>query len=230
MQLEFFPRKELNSLSDFQNLEKASLQLSELTDILTQRKFFISPKNHEVIKVKHARIIDNLLGFRTQFYEEMLVEDAKKIDPYGSHETWGPSLCDGVQAWVGLDIDTLQTPYSDILKMLELMKLKPFQTVVDLGAAYGRMGIVIGALYMKSFFIGHEYIKARVEEGNRIFKNLDFRKCRMEVTDLSKSNYVLPDADIFFLYDFGDLEHIQKILFQLQKMSENRYLYRKLRS
>jgi len=224
MQLEFFPRKELNSLSDFYNLENASLSLSDLKEILIQKNFFSAPKNHEVIKVKHARIIDNLIGFRTQFYEEMLIEDAKKIDPYGSHETWGPSLCGGVQSWVGLDVDTLQTPYADILKMLQMMKLKPFQTVVDLGAAYGRMGVVIGALYVKSFFIGHEYIKARVEEGNRIFRNLDFNKCRLEVADLSKSDYVLPEADIFFIYDFGDVEHIQKILFKLQHLSKIRHL------
>jgi hypothetical protein len=167
-------------------------------------------------------MVDKILGFRTKYVEEMLVADARGFDPEGSHESWGPSIHNGIQTWVGLDIQTLQTPYSECLRILQLLKIKPYQHVIDLGAAYGRMGIVLGGLYIKNSFTGFEYVSSRVHEGNRVFHELGFNRCQLIEVDLFSKDFELPEADIYFIYDYGQVEHINYTLNQIAKVAEKR--------
>src|SRR5690606_15390768 len=133
MQLELFPRKEFQSLGDFQRLESNRLEQEEKKLLVRTASFFHSPKSNLVIRRQHAQMVDKIIGMRQKYVEEMLIAEARGFDPEGSHETWGPSLHNGVQTWVGLDIETLQTPYADCLRILQLLKIKPFQHVIDLG-------------------------------------------------------------------------------------------------
>lgn len=222
MQLEFFPRKELKALSDFHHLESLSLSIDERRLLTTQLSFYEAPKGNDVIKRKHAEIVDKILGFRLKYTEEMLIAEARGFDPDGSHETWGPSMHGGVQSWVGLDVATLQTPYAEILRILQLVKLKPSQHVVDLGAAYGRMGVVIGGVYAKSSFTGYEFVKARVNEGNRVFNELGFRRCQLIEKNLADEKFNVPEADVYFIYDYGQVEHIERTLRQIERMAHRR--------
>jgi hypothetical protein len=222
MQLEFFPRTELKTLSDFQKIENRKPDFHELREIISQPHFFQPPKLNQTISVKHSSLVDKILDFRCEFHEQMLVEDAFEKDPLGNHETWGPQLSGGVQSWIGLGVETLQTPYGEILKILNLLKLRPYQTVIDLGAAYGRMGVVIGSLFMKSSFVGYEFVKARVDEGNRIFKKFNFNRSLLVQEDLGDAQFQLPEADIYFIYDFGQVEHIEKMLSQIRLVSRKR--------
>lgn len=219
LQLEFFPRRELNSLNDFQRLEGAGLSLSERRLLVTQPNFFLSPKANDVIKRQHSDLVDKIIGYRQKYVEEMLVAEAQGFDPDGRHDTWGPSLHGGIQTWVGLDLQTLQTPYSEILRIFQLLKLKPYQHVIDLGAAYGRMGVVIGGLFIKNSFTGFEYVRSRVEEGNRVYQELGLSRCCLIEQDLFDSFFELPQADVYFIYDYGQVEHIDRTLFQLKKIS-----------
>ncbi len=222
LQLEFFPRTELKSLSDFQRLESISLSLSDRIRLAGHLEFFQTPKANDVIRRQHSNMVDKILGFRTKYVEEMLVADARGFDPEGSHETWGPKIHNGVQTWVGLDIQTLQTPYSECLRILQLLKIRPYQQVIDLGAAYGRMGIVIGGMFIKNSFTGYEYVKARVEEGNRVFKEMEFNRCQLIQQDLFSKDFELPEADIYFIYDYGQVDHINHTLNQIAKIAEKR--------
>ncbi|HXH73473.1 MAG TPA: hypothetical protein VNJ08_00810 [Bacteriovoracaceae bacterium] len=222
MQLEFFPRTELRALSDFQKLADGGLTIQERRSLCESPEFFHSPKGNDVIKRRHSELIDKILGFRIKYTEEMLLAEARGFDPDGTTETLGPNLHNGAQTWVGLDLQTLQTPYSEILRMLHLLKLKPSQHVVDLGSAYGRMGIIIGGLYMKSSFTGYEFVKGRVDEGMRVFKELDFNRCQLITQDLADPAFNLPEADIYFIYDYGQVEHIDRTLRQLEKMAFKR--------
>lgn len=222
LQLEFFPRMELRGLSDFQKLESASLSLSDLRRLVQTIDFYSTPKANDVIRRQHSGMVDKILGFRIRYIEEMLVASARGFDPDGSHESWGPMIHEGVQTWVGLDLQTLQTPYSELLRILQLLKLKPYQHVVDLGAAYGRMGVIIGGLHIKNSFTGYEYVKARVDEGNRIYRQLGLNRCGLIADDLARSEFELPEADIYFIYDYGQVEHIDRTLHQLRVMSMKR--------
>ncbi len=221
-QLDFFPRKEFQSLSDFQRLERLGISQVERRQLVQNPKFFSLQKEHEVIKNEHAQLVDRILDFRMKYVEEMLVAEASAFDPNGSHESWGPSIHNGVQTWVGLDLVTLQTPYSEMSKIFQLLKLKPYQHVVDLGAAYGRMGALIGGLYPKALFTGYEYVKARVDEGNRVYKELGLHNCKLIQQDLFAKDFELPEADIYFIYDYGHVEHIEHTLSQISKIATKR--------
>lgn len=222
LQLEFFPRTELKSLSDFQRLERAPLSLEDRRILVSSVDFFYLSRANSVIRRSHSDYVDNLLGMRIKYVEEMLVAEARDFDPEGSHESWGPSLHDGIQTWVGLDLQTLQTPYSEMVHILQLLKIKPYQHIVDLGAAYGRMGIVVGGLYIKNQFTGYEFVKSRVDEGNRVYKELGFQKCQLITQDLFAKDFTLPDADIFFIYDYGQVEHINHTLRQISQVARKR--------
>lgn len=222
IQLDFFPRMELRSLSDFQRLERQGVSLPERRQLVQHPQFFSLSKEHEVIKNEHAQLVDRILGFRMKYVEEMLVAEACAFDPNGSHESWGPTIHNGVQTWIGLDLVTLQTPYAEMARIFQLLKLRPYQHVVDLGAAYGRMGALIGGLYPKALFTGFEYVKARVDEGNRVYQELGLHHCRLIQQDLFAKEFVLPEADIYFIYDYGQVEHIDHTLKQLYQMSLRR--------
>ena len=222
LQLELFPRMEFKSLSDFQKLETHHLSLGDKRRLVSHPDFYTSPKSNDVIRRQHANMLDKILGFRIRYTEEMMVAEARNFEPDGSHETWGPKLHQGVQTWVGLDLQTLQTPYSECMRILQLLKIKPYQHVVDLGSAYGRMGVIIGGLYLKNFFTGFEYVKARVDEGNRVYNELGFTKCKQVTQDLFAKDFEMPEADVFFIYDYGQVEHIDHTLKQLGMMSQKR--------
>ncbi len=107
LQLEFFPRTEFKSLSDFQRLENAPLSLKDKKLLVNHLDFFTTPKANDVIRRQHSNHIDKILGFRLKYIEEMMVAEARGFDPDGSHESWGPNMHKGVQTWVGLDLQTL---------------------------------------------------------------------------------------------------------------------------
>ncbi|MGE3609808.1 MAG: hypothetical protein AB7I27_09510 [Bacteriovoracaceae bacterium] len=222
LQLELFPRMEFKSLADFQKLESVNLSLSDRKKLINHVEFFQTPKANDVIRRQHANFVDKILGFRLRYIEEMLVAEARGFEPEGSHESWGPKIHEGVQTWVGLDLQTLQTPYSECLRILQLLKIRPYQHIIDLGAAYGRMGVVIGGLYIKNSFVGYEYVKARVDEGNRVYNELGLHRCQLVTQDLFDSTFELPDADVYFIYDYGQVEHIDHTLKQIEKIAHKR--------
>lgn len=222
LQLEFFPRTELRSLLDFQSLVNSHLSLKDRKQLAYYPEFYQCPKSNMVFKYQHAQLVDEILGVRVKYIEEMLVAEAKGFEAEGSHETWGPLLHEGVQTWVGLELQTLQTPYSECFRILQLLKIKPYQHIIDLGAAYGRMGMVVGGLFIKNSFTGYEYVKARVDEGNRVYRELDFSRSKLVEQDLFDPSFVLADADIYFIYDYGHVEHIERTLKQIKEVARKR--------
>lgn len=222
LQLEFFPRTEFKSLLDFQRLEQASVSANDKTMLINYPDFFQTPKANELIGRQHSNHLDKILGFRIKYLEEMLVAEARGFEPDGAHETLGPTIHNGVQTWVGLDLQILQTPYSELLRILQILKIKPYQHVIDLGAAYGRMGIVLGGLHPKNSFTGFEYVKSRVDEGNRVYKELGLSKCQLVLQNLFANDFDLPEADVYFIYDYGQVEHIDHTLKQMRKVSHKR--------
>lgn len=222
MQLSLFEKKRFQSLADFQNMIQRGASHEEVLNSLMDHDFFKSPKTNTAFKLQHSKYIDKILDFRVSFVEEMLVYEASGFDPDGNHETWGPKLHEGVQTWVGLDNETLQTPYCDIYRILALLKLRPYQEVVDLGAAYGRIGVIMGGLYPKNFFTGYEFVKERVNEGNRVFAKYGFKNSKLLSVDLGSPQFSLPLADVYFIYDFGKVEDILKTLKEIEGLSARR--------
>ncbi len=166
---------------------------------------------HDLTKRKVSSEIDLHLGFTIKKIEETMRTRALQIRPDTLFDEWGPLLHNGAQTWVGLDFQILQCTYHDLKTLFKTLRPRPNDKIVDLGAGYGRMGIFLHWYYPNTHFLGLELVKERVNEANRIFKNLNcFNKSMIE-SDLSKLTE-LPLGDVYFIYDFGSEEHIKKIL------------------
>lgn len=157
----------------------------------------------------HSQRVDEFLGFQIDAIEAKLIAETQ--DAFEIKEKW-----------VGLDPSALQTPYGEIRNLLHAVQIKPKQTIIDFGAAYGRMGLVVGAHYPESQFIGYEISKERVEEGNRIYRECQLKNAKLLQQDLADPQFQFDEADVYFIYDFGTLRSIQKIIAQLKTIVSRR--------
>jgi hypothetical protein len=160
-------------------------------------------ENYSYAKAKEfSKKLDHELGFKIQQVEQNILKDSPHIP------------------WAGLEPEVLQTPYPEIRMMLEKLSLQKGQTLIDLGAGYGRVGLVISHFYPEVNFIGYEISPDRVSEGCRILKPNE-RVCLLQ-EDISRSDFKIPISDVYFIYDFGDLESIIRVIDQLKEISKFR--------
>jgi len=163
---------------------------------------------------EHARRVDARLGLRVETIEAELLRRKGS----GVFASTGD-----VQDWVGLDPQALLTPYSELLEMLERVGVVPGQTWVDLGAGYGRLGIVMGLLYPATRCLQYELVRERVEEGLRVMRELGLgSEQRLEVQDLTDPEFEIPMADNYFLYDYGSRVAVQKTIEDLRCLAQRR--------
>jgi SAM-dependent methyltransferase len=179
--------------------------------------------DHDLTKRHISSQIDQALGFNIKHIEEILQSKAKSIAPEKQFDQWGPVLHKGAQTWVGLDFQILQTSYHDLKTIFEIVKPKSGECIVDLGAGYGRVGIFLQHYYPRTKFLGCELVEERVDEGNRILKKCRSVDKKMIACDLNELSE-LPVGDIFFIYDFGSVSHIKKILEMLKYTPGRRML------
>lgn len=150
----------------------------------------------------HAANMDKVLGFR-------IAETEHKI-----------KVVKGANYWVGLDQEVLQTPYLEFEEIMECLNLEENSLIVDVGAAYGRLGHVIGKSFPKLKFLGLEAVLERVEEGNRVLKKFDYPNVSLKHADVAIDNFSLPAAEAYFIYDFGCPEHVRKALSDIGEISK----------
>ncbi|MFL5814840.1 MAG: methyltransferase domain-containing protein [Bdellovibrionia bacterium] len=161
--------------------------------------------------MQYSEQVDHWLGFD-------IVETEKKI-----HARLGNSrLGDPQEYWVGLNIQSLLTPYTEIRRLLDQLEIKPGDTLIDLGAGYGRIGFVMGHYYPESFFIGYEAVEERVSETLRCLSPLRYSNVRMELADLSSPDFKPEPADYYFIYDYGTRPAVEKTLEDLKEVARTR--------
>jgi hypothetical protein len=167
----------------------------------------------------HSAQVDAWLGLRTSVTETSIEatfdrEAAKQRDE---------------RHWIGLPVEALLTPYIEIRFLLE--QLKPLTgSIVDLGAGYGRMGFVIAKHFPSINFLGIEVVEERVREGSSALKRYlatlnslsRADQIRLVAGDLTAAGFSLPEANIYFLYDYGSASAIEKTLRDLMQMSLQR--------
>lgn len=159
----------------------------------------------------HSKGLDDRLGLNCDQIEDILFEANKDS-----------LFLQGQEFWYGLEIQSLQTPYSEILEMINFLKPKKGDTWLDLGAGYGRMGITLGFIEPEVHFLGYEYVQARVDEGNRVFKNWGLSNAALKQADISENEFHLDHAELYFLYDFGSKDDIYKVLEKLRIIAQSR--------
>ncbi len=169
------------------------------------------PEITDLEAMQHSEAIDHWLGFDIVTVEKLI------------HARLGNSrLGDAQEYWVGLNIQSLLTPYTEIRKLLKLLEIKPGDRLIDLGAGYGRIGFVMGHYYPDSSFVGYEAVEERVQETHRCLKRWNFPNVQMELADLSAQNFKPEAADFYFIYDYGTRPAVEKTLEDLKEVARTR--------
>lgn len=159
----------------------------------------------------HAKRLDRFLGYRIPKIEVKLLQKFRGFDQ-SSDSTNRKGHFEGAQTWIGLHPQALQTPYNYIYEALYQLRDYSIGTVVDIGCAYGRVGMVMQSIYPKARFIGYEVVKTRANEANRIFSKYQLAHCEVIQTNILSSDFTLPKADVYFIYDFGNIHDIHQAL------------------
>ena len=146
----------------------------------------------------HSEIVDDWLGFNMEEIETQLRKT--KIE--------------NEQTWSDLSVQSFQTPYVEIRSALDIMGIQPGEKIVDLGSAYNRMGFIIGRYYPLNRYIGIELVESRVRHSFERIKLWNYNNLDLRVGNLNSIE--TPDADHYFIYDFGNNKSIQKVLDNLK--------------
>jgi precorrin-6B methylase 2 len=103
--------------------------------------------------------------------------------------------------------------------MLGALALPEGSHVVDLGAGYGRLGLVIAEACPKLRFTGFEISPERVAEARRVYALQGLDPGQMREADLSSPEFVPPAAQAYLIYDFGTRPAVEKVLRDLQTLA-----------
>lgn len=150
----------------------------------------------------HSELVDGWLGIDIEKVESRLV------DPR-----------DGAKRWISQGPATFLTPYSELRRMLSQVAPPSNSLVVDLGAGYGRMGFVLHAHFPGVHFLGLELVEERAQEGARALAAFGCDRASLRASDISSEGFLLPEADTYFIYDFGSRPQVGKVLGQLRERS-----------
>jgi hypothetical protein len=174
---------------------------------------------------RHSEGVDRWLGFEISGIEE-------RLSRQGCLERPGQRSGTAQQLWFGLATQMLLTPYVELRSLLEKLGPKAGEKIIDLGAAYGRMGFVIHRHYPDLLFVGYEFVGERVRETKRVLQRVENSHCdrkqaglpktqiRLEHADLSLKNFRPEHAQIYFIYDYGHIAAIEKTLYDLRRIAE----------
>lgn len=154
----------------------------------------------------HALLVDDYLGFECEAAEALIQQGAK----VASRDQ---------QNWQHLSVQAMQTPYVEIRGILDLLKPQPGETLVDLGAAYGRIGFVMDQHYPEVKFYGFEIEEARVKEAQRVMNLQHVETAQMVAADLAAESFTLPRADYYFIFDYGHERDVRRTLDDLRTIS-----------
>jgi len=162
--------------------------------------------------LEDSAALDRAIGLHTR-----VTEDSLRALPPGVR----------VERWNHLSPEVFQTPYSELAEILDRLRVPVGGLVVDLGAAYGRLGFLIAARRPDLKFLGIEIVRERVREANRVaalhrLKPPAFSLREGDLSHHELENLGLAEADAFFTYDFGTLDDVSGLLRQLQAVARKR--------
>lgn len=166
----------------------------------------------------HAKFLDRAFGFKISKVEIKLEQKYRSFyhaqDPSNRKAHYS-----GTQTWVGLHPQVLLTPYNDIYEALNLLKTAGIEPskIIDIGCAYGRVAFVSNAVFPEARFIGYEVVRQRVSEANRVLNKLGLINAEVIMANVLEEDFELPSAQVYFIYDFSDIEDIDFILRKLRE-------------
>lgn len=189
----------------------------EIKKAISSPVFFYN--NSSLSQSEHSKSIDQFLGFRIHRIERKLIQQYRSFHTDENKASNKKLHCeDGEtgESWVGLNPQILLTPYSELYDIFELLKEQSINSIVDIGCAYGRVGIVAKAFFPEASFTGYEIVKKRISEAQRISSlyHLELSILNQNVLD---ENFELPNSSVYFIYDFSHFMHIKTILSKIEQ-------------
>lgn len=165
-----------------------------------------------------------LLAFDSYTYQDakdhaVLVDDWLGFDCELAEGSVRPAAGSAPQTWSHLSTQSFQTPYVEIRGILDLLNPKNGEIIVDLGAAYGRMGFVLARHYPQTRFYGFEIESARVQEAQRVMSEHNIDPSSMVAMDLTRPTFKLPKANYYFIFDYGHELDVRKTLDDLKEIA-----------
>lgn len=204
---------DFSNIKHYKMLELAELDQEQISSVVSHKKdFFRLHRATYQEQQQHSKIIDDLYGFNIEKVEGLL---GSKL---------GPTYHD-YEIWPGLAPEQLQTPYDELRRVLHDCQFRDGDKLVDLGAGYGRAGVIIGERFPSSEFIGIEVACERVKEGNRIFSEFSFAGCELRAEEAHSSKTVIEPAKVYFLYDFGLPSQIEATLSKIVRRAFSEEFY-----
>ena len=194
-------KKERDALARFSKLIQQN-KLADFSDQLNPRQF--------------SQNLDKELGYKISQIEKKLLKKYRAFNKTIDNSNKKKHFA-GTETWIGLHPQVLQTPYSEIIHFFSYLKETSVKSIVDFGAGYGRIGIVLNALYPGAHFLGFEVVKDRSDEAQRVFDLLGLASCEVRNTNILDEDFIIPTADVYFIYDFSDPHDLRVILKKLSK-------------
>lgn len=188
----------------------------EIKKTISIPEFFFN--DTEQTNREHSKSIDQFLGFRIVKIERKLLSQYRPFFTNENEVTKKKLHSESGEvgeSWIGLNPQVLMTPYSELYDIFTFLKGRNIHSIIDIGCAYGRVGIVAKAFFPDVQFTGYEIVKKRILEANRIndLYDLDLDIHNQNVLD---EGFELPDSSVYFIYDFSHFMHIRKLLEMIQ--------------
>jgi hypothetical protein len=156
----------------------------------------------------HAACADLWLGLDTEAVEAQLPREQLEQS--------------GQELWFTRPAAVFLTPYVELRGLLARLGPVPGETVVDLGAGYGRLGFVIGRHHPDVRFVGYEFVRERVAAAQQALSRQAFTQAQVLQVDLTAPDFTPVDAEFYFLYDYGTRPAIAKTLEDLRHIAARR--------
>lgn len=167
---------------------------------VTPEGFVHQPDQSAQMK-RHSADVDRWLGLSSETIEARLIQSKSYTSADRDREFW-----------IGKSIQVFQTPYVELREILEALELSEGDSIVDLGAGYGRMAHILGRHFSGVSFKGYEYVLERCEEGRAAFARSGLLNACLENTDVTTLDFFKESAKHYFIYDFGSREDIETVL------------------
>ena len=194
-----------------------ALRSNEYQLTITSAVLFMSTLTRD-----HERLSPNVRSLGLSLYrtfdamDEILEIDYQRDVGMFASPTQSERLYEG--AGIGV-----QTSYATILIAIDELAPLAGQTIIDLGSGYGRVGFIIGLLRPDVEFIGYEYVPHRIDVSNAVAKKAGLEKSvKFFTQDLAASDFRIPEADIYYMYDPFSQETYEKVFAQLKAMGRER--------
>ncbi len=194
---------DFSKIDDYEYLKQSNLDQEQISTLISHKDDFFRLKGASYQDQQyHSSVIDGIYGFNIASTEELIARSAATV--YSDFEVWS-----------GLKPEQLQTPYDELRRVLADCDFQDGETLIDLGAGYGRAGIIVGERFPNSSFIGIEVASERVAEGNRIFSDFNFSHCELRAQEAHDPKTIIDPAKIYFIYDFGLPSQIEQTISRL---------------